>query len=332
MPRTLSQQEIDSIVAKAQKQSVAATATAPARVCHPWNAHEAGQLSNEYARSLSTLHEGFARNLTHSLGAYLNVAFGVTMISVEQYPFDEFLGSIPDLAYSAAFDMEPFGARGLLQMEHGLIFPVLEILLGGSCNDSQPPRNTSEIEDQIVESVCAVICAELKSAWSAVECSFVLGERQTVTKVERFLPGSERVIVLSFEVSVLSAKGTMNIVMPLSATNSILRKMAHDWVYQRPRSEPTAAARLKMALLACEFEAELGLPGISLTARDLLNLRPGKIIPLKLPIKTTAWLLMDKKRVFSASPVRSGNHRAAQLMEASAPRACVLKNREGKTC
>ena len=42
-----------------------------------WNASDAGRLSKEHARSLSTLHEGFARNLTHTLGAYVRVEFAV---------------------------------------------------------------------------------------------------------------------------------------------------------------------------------------------------------------------------------------------------------------
>ena len=48
-----------------------------------WDAHTAGQIGRDQMRSISLLHEGFARNLTHSLGAYLRTAFTAALVSAD---------------------------------------------------------------------------------------------------------------------------------------------------------------------------------------------------------------------------------------------------------
>ena len=47
------------------------------------NARRAGQIGREQLQAINLLHEGFARNLTHSLGAYLRVVFTATLVSAE---------------------------------------------------------------------------------------------------------------------------------------------------------------------------------------------------------------------------------------------------------
>ena len=89
----------------------------------PCDFRQAGQIKRDQVRAISNLHEGFARNLTNALGAYLRVVFEVNLVSVEQLAFREFVQRIPDLSYLATFQMKPMDASAALNLEPALVFP-----------------------------------------------------------------------------------------------------------------------------------------------------------------------------------------------------------------
>jgi flagellar motor switch protein FliM len=84
MEKELNQQAIDAIL-QAARGGKAGAASGSSEV-KPWDARQAGQIGREQVRSISLLHEGFARNLTHSLGAYLRIVFEAALTSAEGQP------------------------------------------------------------------------------------------------------------------------------------------------------------------------------------------------------------------------------------------------------
>ena len=134
------------------------------------------------------LHEGFARALTHSLGAYLRVVFETNVVSVEQLTFREFLSRIPDFAYSASFTVNPMGVAGVMVLDLSLTFPIIDLLLGGNGSADQEPREITEIEEQILEGVVQILCRELATAWQSLGLQFVSEQRLQPAQIQRLMP------------------------------------------------------------------------------------------------------------------------------------------------
>ncbi|TMQ32670.1 MAG: hypothetical protein E6K70_17270 [Planctomycetota bacterium] len=152
--KILTQEEIDAMVAAARGGAAAGgAAKAKARTVTAWDTRMAGQIGREQMRSINLLHEGFARNLTHSLGAYLRVTFATAMVSAEHFSFSDFLGTIPEVTYLASCKLDPVGATALLQLDLAVAFPLIDVLLGGEGKGSIPNREITEIEEQILETV-----------------------------------------------------------------------------------------------------------------------------------------------------------------------------------
>src|SRR3974377_670104 len=102
MQEVLTQEEINALFCAAwgaKHKAEGQNPTVPER----WNLHEGGRLRKEQLHSLSQLHETFARNLSHSLGAYLRGKFEVALVSVEQLAYREFLARVPEVTYYASF-------------------------------------------------------------------------------------------------------------------------------------------------------------------------------------------------------------------------------------
>src|SRR5512146_1292564 len=90
-----------------------------------WNCAETGQIGREPLRTITQLHEVFARNLTYSLGAYLRVPFELNLVSVEQLPYGELLTRFPELTYLATAHIVPVNASIALRMDLAVCFPIV---------------------------------------------------------------------------------------------------------------------------------------------------------------------------------------------------------------
>jgi flagellar motor switch protein FliM len=131
------------------------------------------------------------------------------------------------------------------------------------------------------------------------------------------LPPQEKVLALSFEITLNEIKGTMNLVFPATVSNAMLRKLSLDWEYKRPRASAGASARLRNHLNECDFKVTLGFPKVKVRVRNLVNADPGTILRFEVPESSSASLLLGGRPIFDASPVRLGTNRAAQLLEPS---------------
>jgi len=131
MKKELNQQEIDAMVRAAHGgapvEGVGSTQFAAER----WDVRQAGRIGREQLQTITTLHESFARNLTHSLGAYLRVVFTTTLVSAEHLTYREFLQGIPETTYIASCRLDPTGHNAALQLDLKVAFPIIDLLLGG---------------------------------------------------------------------------------------------------------------------------------------------------------------------------------------------------------
>jgi len=318
MEKVLTQEEIDALFRAAWGAGKAAPAAANGRTAQVerWNLHEAGRLRKEQLHILSQLHESFARNLTHSLGAYLRDKFEVALVSVEQLAYREFLARVPDVTYYASFRLQPADCTGVLQVDLSLAFPIIDLLLGGRGQIETPSREVSEIEELILEGVGNIICRELASVWQPLGVSLEFEQRQAGAQMLRLMPAQEKTLALSFEVTMPGSHGMLNIAVPAVVSNALLRKLSTELVYRRRREAPVEQASIRQRLLDSSVELVLGTPLLPVNLGRLLAMRPGQVLALQRPIVEPASLRVGGRDCWLARPVQSGaRRRAAQLIE-----------------
>ena len=317
MEKVLDQEQIDALVRAARQGSGATVAAGP--VVQPWDVRQARRISREQLHSINQLHEVFARNVGHSLAAYLRTPFECKLVSAEHLSYREFLAGIPALTYLASFDVAPVGVLALLQMELTIAFSTIDLLLGGDGKGPPPAREVTEIEAQILESIVRIICRELQSTWQTVALQFTFGKRQPMNDAPRLMPPEEKNLCLSFELKIGEASGTLNLVVPAVASNALLRKIALDYSYARPKSGAEARAQIQRKLQHCPFSVELSVPQLQIPARALVDMKAGTLLPFTRSILSPATLLVGDVRLCSAAPVRVNNKRAAQIQELEIP-------------
>jgi flagellar motor switch protein FliM len=328
MQNELNQEEIDAMVRAARTGGADSGQREPN--VEPWDVRRAGQIGREQLLAITQLHESFARSLTLALATYLRVVFAATLVSAEHLTYREFTERLPETTYLAACTLEPMGVRGALQLDLKVAFPIIDLLLGGEGKGIAAARDITEIEDQIVESIVRIVCRELGAAWQAVELEVGFEKRMEMAEAHRLMLPNEKILSLSFEVSLLEVRGGLNLAVPVSLSHALLRKISSAWSDSRARGPAEWRDRLRRRLLECPFPLELGVNRLSAAVGELAQMAPGTLLPLRRAAAEPASLIVAGVEMFRAAAARVGGTRAAQVLAPAAPAEETPRGKEAR--
>jgi flagellar motor switch protein FliM len=216
--------------------------------------------------------------------------------------------------YLASCKLAPYEAWGLIQLDLGIAYSVVDVLLGGEGSGTPPSREVTEIEEQILETAMRIICRELQAAWQTLALEFQFGERQKAGQAQQLMALEEKMLCLSFEVMLKERSGTMSIAVPTVISSLLLRKLAvaRPGFYTRPDSQDFTR-QLRKLLLNCAFRFELTLEAAAPSAQ-LADLYPGKVLVFNRGASDPAALFTEDRAIYIAHLARRGNRRVAQII------------------
>jgi len=236
-----------------------------------------------------------ATNLIDVYVAFLRVVFEASLVSAEHLRYREYLQRLPEVTYMCSCKLAPMDVPALLQLDLSIAFPLIDLLLGGQGKGTLEPRDVTEIEEQILESVVQIICRELGIAWQALGLEFRFDRRQQPTNALRLMPPDDKTLALTFGVTMPEIRGTLHLAVPAAVSTALLRKMSADWAYRKPQGPPESKGQVKARIMKCPFAAELGVMGVRVLAEELVNMRPGKLLVFRHPVDSPATLLVGEQ-------------------------------------
>jgi flagellar motor switch protein FliM len=190
---------------------------AKARTIHSCNFRYAGLLSNENARALTSLHEKFALNVTNSLEVYLGTSIRLKMMSLEQLALRDYISGVAPNTYLLPCALNVMESNFLIEMDIRLIFPIIDLLLGGAgTTASDEVRELTEIDEEIMESITALIIKEVDRSWRALNLSLTPGHCLKPALITQIYPANEKLVLLMFEMTVGVTTGSFKIVLQRS--------------------------------------------------------------------------------------------------------------------
>ncbi|HZD31850.1 MAG TPA: hypothetical protein VE779_09335 [Candidatus Angelobacter sp.] len=204
--KVLNQREIDAILGKARAEVTLGDGT-DQRCVEPCNFHNTGQMSDQYARFMAGLFEAFARSASNSLGAFLRSHFEMALASVELVPVRDFLAGFQESGFTTFLSLEPIGASVALQVDTALVFPVIDLLLGGFGKPLPSCRELTEIDQDIMEGVSHVLGRQLEDTWRPMGVKIRADRQQKQVPVHSVYSSTEKLTVLTFEVKLNDTAG-----------------------------------------------------------------------------------------------------------------------------
>ena len=306
MNRTLSQQEIDALFGNAGGHP-----ESPAKKVVPFDFRRPDRIAKSQLRAIHQLHETFVHNLVSSLSAYLRTYLLVNLVSVEQLSCEEFVNGLPSPTCMLSLGLRPYDGNGLLELSPALVFPILEVLLGGD-GKSTPAmrREITEIEQKLLDSLFRIILNDLKEAWQAVApIEFAIQSVETEPQFLRVLAPTEAVVAVGIEIRIGDNVGMMNIAVPSIIAKMMRQKFDQQWSMRRTQSTEAEQAAMLALLQPSLLGLDVRLRGSRLLVRDLLRLAEGDVLTFDFPVGRPLEGLLNGKLRFQGHVMQAGRKR-----------------------
>lgn len=314
MDRVLTQEEIDSVFRNLREN---AANDDPAKKAQPYDFRRPDRIAKDQLRAIHLLHESFARSLSSSLSAYLRNYALVNLVSVEQLSFMEFSQCLPAPTCLVSLGMRPFEGSAVLEINPSLVFPILEMLLGGSGKGSvRPDRGVTEIEQSILEGLFRIVLHDLKDAWSSVtNIGFTIESFKTEAQLLQILAPNEAIVAVSLEVRIGESSGMMNIGMPSIIVKMLRQRFDQQWSMRKSESTPEEQERMFRLIKPALVHADVRLRGPTLTMENLLRLEEGDILTFDYSVEKPLDLDLNGKRKFRGVVAAMGRKRAFEIQQ-----------------
>jgi len=304
----VSQQEIDGVfnqrkgkpMVPSLKKSVAFDFRRPDRI------------SKSQVRAIQILHDAFARNLSMSLGVYLRLFVTVNVCSVEQLKYGEFLEALPLPTCVVSLSLRPYDGNALIEMTPSLIFPILDLILGGRGKDGgDRQREITTIEKSLLETVFRIILNDLQEAWKGIAViNFKIEAMENDPQMLQMLSPTEAVVAIGIELRVGENTGMLNIAIPAINIKMIGQKFDQQWMSRKIKPTEAGQTRMLNLIRPAEFTCDARLLGPKLTVRDLLAVEAGDCLQFDYSVENEIDLLLNGTSKFRGEVTSARNHRA----------------------
>jgi len=307
MGRLLSQDEIDKVFRNLKDQDEDTVAKRAA----VYDFRRPDRIAKDQLRSIHLLHDNFARNLASSLSGYLRAYVIVNLVSVEQLSFAEFTQCLQSPTVLVSLGMKPFDGNAVMELNPSLVFPLLEMLLGGNGKGGVLTRETTEIEQSILDTLFRIILHDLGLAWQMVaNINFTVEGRETEPQLLQILAPNEAVVSIGLEIRVGDTVGLMNIGMPSIIIKMLKHKFDQQWSVRKTDSTVAEQTRMLNLLKPTKLHLDARLDGPTLLVQDLMTIEPGHVLNLDHPLNRPLRLIVNGQSKYLGNLVVTRNRRS----------------------
>lgn len=277
------------------------------------------RFSKDQIRSLTRIHENYARLLTSYFSAQLRTYVQISVASVDQLPYEEFIRSIPSTTILNVIEAKPLDGHLIIEINPNIAYAMLDRLLGGEGESMNKIEHLTEIETNLMKGLFEGSLSMFKEAWSSVdeEITPVFLEMETNPQFLQLVSPNETVIVISLSATIGKSTGMINICLPHVVLEPVIQKLSmHYWMNEdkmKTTKEEYEALRKKVAHSLLDLDAILGRS--HLTIRELLNLDVGDVIRLDQQVGKPILLEVGGFPKFYVQPGKKNNRMAVQIIK-----------------
>ena len=312
MADVLSQNEIDSLLSemtsgRVDVDDVLSGSTLKGDIS-TYDFRRPNRISKNQVRTLQTVHENFAEVFGYFLVSKLQTVVSISVTSVDQLFYSEFILSVSNPSCLYVFDIEGTDGSGILEISPQLALTTVERLLGGSAETPSKSRSITPIEQSVVRGIIEHALSDLRNAWRAIaDLNFKYSRLEMEADFVQVAPSSEIVVVISFDVNVGVHTYLMNLCFPTFALEEVLAKLNRQQVTTTAVRQSMKRQKENMQVLNQQISttylpviAELGKT--SLKVGEILELKEGDVIKLNKRINHEIEINIAGKRKLAARP------------------------------
>lgn len=203
-------------------------------------------------------------------------------ISIDMTKFGEFMRALPVPTSINIFKMDPLRGNAIIVVDSRLVFALVENVFGGA--GSQPKiegREFTRIEQAVVDKVIKIALDNMEESWRPVhDVKLELVRSEINPQFAAIVPPSDVVVVITFEVELDTAIGSMVICLPYATIEPIRSKLHASFQTERLEIDHAWVARLKERLMETSVEVKVHFGATQITGNQLLRMQVGDVLVL----------------------------------------------------
>ncbi|MBL0716038.1 MAG: flagellar motor switch protein FliM [Desulfosarcina sp.] len=317
----LSQEEIDALLTAMDSGEVdlKAEEEPPEARAEAYDLTSQNIMLRDQFSALEEVYDKYSGLLQNSLSALLQQSFEVKFVSTEMVKFGEFIQAFSNPTSFTIYTMEPLIGSGLLAVESGLVFSMIDCMFGGKGTPLKKRREFTSIENGMISRLSRELLGDFERAWERV-FSIRITPKKSETKPEfvHMVSPDELMIVIVFSISGEEFSGNFHICLSYRMLEPIKEKLSSRYL----RAKDTAHAfsdRIQKILEETEVQLIAELGHTDHTFSDLLSLQEDDIFTLNTGPHDPISVSVEGVPKYLGFPGIINGNRAVELMATIAP-------------
>ncbi len=240
--------------------------------------------------TLEMINERFARYFRISLFNMLRRQAEIAIGGVQMLKFSEYVHSLFVPTSLNLVKIPPLRGTALFVFDPKLVFSAVDNYFGGDgrFHAKIEGREFTPTEQRVIQRMLEQCFSDLKQAWKPVlEIDFEYQNSEVNPQFANIVSPTEVVVVSTFHIELEGGGGALHVTMPYSMVEPIRDLL--DAGVQSDRSEVDERWRIAIReeMKSAEVEVSSTLTQVSITMGELMDLKPGDVIPIDMPETVT---------------------------------------------
>lgn len=295
----------------------------------PFDFRRQNKLSREHVRTMQIVQETFARGLSTLLASQLRSVCQVSIRSIDQRSYDEYVRELPNPTFLTLLSLSPLSGAAIFQLPLDVTFCAIELLLGGKGTAGpQPNRPLSDLELQLMRDIVEQAMPELRYAFEPVVATEPkIMSQESNPQYAQIAAPTDMVIVVEYDLKVDAVAGVATLCIPFSSLQPHLEALSATSLYSGNASVNAEESRLRLSkhLQATPIEVSAQFRQVEMSACDIVRLAVGDVVPLSHPVNEPLTLTVDDIPAFEARIGRLNRRLALQVVRPLGPDSAILK-------
>ncbi|EOV0048959.1 flagellar motor switch protein FliM [Vibrio parahaemolyticus] len=243
--------------------------------------------------TLELINERFARHMRISLFNMLRKTAEVSINGVQMMKFGEYQNTLYVPTSLNMVRFRPLKGTALITMEARLVFILVENFFGGDgrFHAKIEGREFTPTERRIIQLLLKIVFEDYKEAWSPVMgVEFEYLDSEVNPSMANIVSPTEVIVVSSFHIEVDGGGGDFHVVMPYSMVEPIRELLDAGVQSDKMETDVRWSSALREEIMDCPVNFRVNLLEKDISLRDLMELKPGDIIPIEMPEHATMFI------------------------------------------
>ncbi|SNY05084.1 flagellar motor switch protein FliM [Paractinoplanes atraurantiacus] len=250
----------------------------------PYDFRRPIKLSREHVRTLQMAFETYARSCGTLLTTRLRAVSSVSLVSIEQLNYDEYVASLNNPTVIAVVVLDPLPGSALMEMSTSAVMSAIDHMLGGP-GGPQPERPLTEVEMPLLRGLLERMLGELRYGFeNLVELQPKLKDIEYNAQFLRTHQPGDACVIATFDMKIGAEECLASICLPFNTILPVLSRTEAVVLSDAERATKDMALRnITAGLSAAPLDVAIRFQPIRMRTDDIVDLRPGDVVPLGHP-------------------------------------------------